>query len=310
MTKILIADDDLEIQELLSFTLKNEDYQVSIASDGEEAIQKVYNEHPDLIILDIMMPKISGYEVLERLRADPRTSLLPIIMLTSLTPVKDRITGIKLGADEYITKPFDPYELVARIEGLLRRVKIELSANPLTGLPGTASFENKLKELISDNQSFNVFYLDIDNFKSFNDKYGPERGDMVLKNFANILCRISSELNDKLAFVWNLSADDFVLITSCEQDIELITKKIIESFKNMIIQEYDEPTRQRGYFWWVSRNGREVKVPIATLSIGAIKVLPRDYQHHSQIIEQLKEMWKIAKFKEGNSYVYLPSKPT
>jgi len=214
MTKILVADDDLEIQELLSFTLQNEGYQVSIASDGEEALNKTYNEHPDLIVLDIMMPKISGYEVLERLRADQRTSILPIIMLTSLAPVKDRITGIKLGADEYICKPFDPYELVARIEGLLRRTKLEISANPLTGLPGRASFESKLKELITDNQSFNVFYLDIDNFKSFNDKYGTERGDTLLKNFANILCKVLSELNDRIAFVGNLSADDFTLITS------------------------------------------------------------------------------------------------
>ncbi|MFH2070936.1 MAG: response regulator [Elusimicrobiota bacterium] len=123
MTNILIADDDLEIQELLKFTLENEGYQVQIAGDGEETIKKAYAIKPDLIVLDIMMPKLSGYEVVERLRDDPLMSLVPIIMLTSLSQVKDRITGIKLGADDYLCKPFEPYELVARIEGLLRRVK-------------------------------------------------------------------------------------------------------------------------------------------------------------------------------------------
>src|SRR3989339_505688 len=111
MTKILIADDDTEIQELLNFTLENEGYNVVICSDGEEAERRAYAEKPDLIVLDVMMPKMTGYEVCEKLREDPRTALTPIIMLTSLSQTKDKITGIKLGADEYLNKPFEPSEL-------------------------------------------------------------------------------------------------------------------------------------------------------------------------------------------------------
>jgi two-component system alkaline phosphatase synthesis response regulator PhoP len=121
MTTILIADDDLEIQELLKFTLENEGYQVISTSDGEEAIRKIYEMKPDLVILDVLMPKYNGFEICEKIRNDESISYLPIIMLSSLSQIKDRITGIKLGADEYLTKPFEPLELVARVERLLKR---------------------------------------------------------------------------------------------------------------------------------------------------------------------------------------------
>ena len=123
MTKILIADDDTEIQELLHFTLENEGYEVVVASNGEEAVEKALKERPDLMVLDVMMPKLTGYEVCEKVRENPLISLTPIILLTSLSQTKDRITGIMLGADEYLSKPFEPFELVTRINGLLQRVK-------------------------------------------------------------------------------------------------------------------------------------------------------------------------------------------
>ena len=115
ISKILIADDDLEIQELLKFTFEAEHYNVIIASDGAEAVVKAGEERPDVIILDVNMPKMNGYEVCQKIREDGSTCLIPIIMLTSLNEPKDRITGIKLGADEFLNKPFEPFEIVARV---------------------------------------------------------------------------------------------------------------------------------------------------------------------------------------------------
>src|SRR5512138_3607353 len=113
--KILVADDDIDILDLIKFTLSNEQYEVIECQDGEEALRRTLDEKPDLVILDINMPKMLGFEVCEKIRENPETCLVPIIMLTSLSKTKDRLTGIKLGADEYIVKPFEPLELVSRV---------------------------------------------------------------------------------------------------------------------------------------------------------------------------------------------------
>lgn len=121
MPKILIADDDPDILELIKFTLESHDHQVVLANDGQEALQKTVAEKPDLVVLDVMMPHLNGYEVCEKIRQDETLSKTPVIILTAKGQTKDKITGIKLGADDYMAKPFEPLELAARIDAILRR---------------------------------------------------------------------------------------------------------------------------------------------------------------------------------------------
>ena len=134
--KIVVADDDAEVLDLLVFALESEHYEVIPAADGIETYNKVVSERPDLVILDINMPGMNGFEVCQKIRENSDTCLIPILMLSSLAKTKDKVTGIKLGADEYLTKPFEVFELTARVEGLLKRAKESLAASPLTGLPG------------------------------------------------------------------------------------------------------------------------------------------------------------------------------
>jgi adenylate cyclase len=119
-TKILIADDSFESVELLKAVLSNQGYQVIIAFDGEEALDKAHKEKPDLLLLDIMMPKVDGYEVCRRLKADPNTARIPILILTARDDIPDRVKGLDLGAEDYFTKPFNIQELVARVQARLR----------------------------------------------------------------------------------------------------------------------------------------------------------------------------------------------
>ncbi|MEW6042468.1 MAG: response regulator, partial [Elusimicrobiota bacterium] len=289
MAKILIADDDIEIQELLKFTFENEGYQTIIVGDGEEAVRKTQLENPDLLVLDIMMPKLTGFEVCEKIRQDPAFSLLPIVMLTSLTQVKDRITGIKLGADEYVPKPFEPYELVARVEGLLKRVKTSISASPLTGLPGLVTAENEVKTLLDERKSFGLSYIDIDNFKSYNEKYGFEHGDEFIKIFVGILRQAQIEILGEPGRIYHIGGEDFLMISpqsSCEQ----IAKRIIELFDTAVLHAYDEDATKRGYIWIVDKVGNELKIPLMSVSIGVAVVDSSQYKHYVQAIEQAKEM--------------------
>ena len=300
--KILVADDDIDITELIRFTLEADDYQVITAGDGEEALRKACEEHPDLIILDVNMPRLTGFEVCEKIRDSSETCLIPIIMLTSLAKAKDRITGIKLGADEYLSKPFEPLELSARVEGLLKRTKESLSANPLTGLPGNITIEKEMKRRLKQGDAFSVIYADLDNFKAFNDKYGFERGDNVLRLISVIMRSSVTEEGNKNDFLGNIGGDDFIIITTGDR-VEPLAKKIISMFDELIPGQYDEDVRGRGYMWGVNRQGEEVKFPLMTISIGAVTVEKGLYHHYSQVAERAKDLLKSAKTAQASNYV-------
>jgi len=299
--KILVADDDTEIVELLKYTFESEGYSVITASDGEEALSLVSEEHPDIVVLDVNMPKLTGFEVCEKIREDGATCLIPIMMLTSFSKVKDRITGIKLGADDYIEKPFEPFEIVARVEGLLKRTKESLSANPLTGLPGNVTIEAEIRKRLEEGNSFSVIYMDIDHFKAYNDKCGFEKGDNVIRLAATIIRAAAAAVGNRNDFIGNIGGDDFIIVTTSDK-IQDFVNIIIKYFDDMIPLQYDEVTRLAGYMMGWNRQGQEVKFSLMSVSLGVANVEKGRYNHYSQVVEQAKDMLKKAKLKTGSSY--------
>lgn len=131
-SRVLIVEDEPDIRELVVHHLKREGYQVSAASSGEEALRQVQAAPPDLVILDLMMPAMDGLEVCRRLRQDPATAMLPIVMLTAKGDEVDRVLGLEIGADDYVVKPFSPKELLARVRAVLRRSRPAPGAAPLS----------------------------------------------------------------------------------------------------------------------------------------------------------------------------------
>lgn len=123
MSKVLLIEDEKEIQELVSYNLKREGYDVRIAGDGKSGLKMVYAEHPDLVLLDVMLPELDGYEVCKAIRANPESANLPIIILSARDEVADKVIGLELGADDYVTKPFSPRELLARVKARFREGK-------------------------------------------------------------------------------------------------------------------------------------------------------------------------------------------
>ena len=169
MTRILIADDDEDIRAFLDITLGLAGFEVVHARDGIEALELVHAHSPDVVVLDVMMPRMDGLETLRRLRTDARTSHLPVLILTAKAQRQDAIEGLDSGADDYVTKPFDAEELLARIRSALRRAEQQRTRNPLTGLPGNESILSDLSERIGQSQPFALLYVDLDQFKPFND---------------------------------------------------------------------------------------------------------------------------------------------
>jgi DNA-binding response OmpR family regulator len=184
---ILVVDDDPDIARFVEVNLRLEGFHVLVAHDGEQALSKAQRERPDLAVVDVRMPNMDGVELTRRLRADPRTSGLPIIMLTAKGLTVDKVVGLTAGADDYVVKPFDTSELVARVRSTLRRAKEFREVSPLTGLPGNTRILREISDRVRSGNEYAVCYIDIDRFKSVNDAYGFGRGDEFIAVLARCL---------------------------------------------------------------------------------------------------------------------------
>ena len=158
-----------------------------MAGDGEEALARAGALRPDLVLLDVMMPRLDGFEVAQRLRKSPQTANTSIIMLTAKALSADKVTGLQSGADDYIIKPFDPIELLAWVKGTLRRAKEMRNLSPLTGLPGNIRIQEEIERQVREAREFAVLYCDLDNFKAYNDQKGFVRGDRLIQSTARII---------------------------------------------------------------------------------------------------------------------------
>lgn len=240
--KILIADDDPDIRDVLKITLAEENYDTIEAKNGEEALEIIRSKPLDLVLLDYKMPKMDGIQVCDAVKKDLLLQHLPVIMVTGKGEVSDKIDGIDSGADDYIVKPFEPKELLARIRMVLRRTQRDLEANALTRLPGNIAILNKLSSCIENKKPYAVCYVDLDKFKAYNDKYGFEHGDDVIRETARILLGTTKECGNQQDFVGHIGGDDFVVITTPEL-ADKICEKIIRDFNRISPSFYNQEDR-------------------------------------------------------------------
>jgi len=300
--KILIIDDEPDIRDVLKITLESEGFDVFEAKDGVEGLEKVHRSSPDLVILDYKMPKMDGHEVCQILKKDILLRHMPIIMLTGKGETQDKIKGINAGADDYLVKPFEPQELVARIKMIVRRSTRDLDANPLSRLPGNVTIMNELEAIINSDKLFAICYLDLDKFKAFNDTYGFEHGDEVIRETARIILTNVHEIGNKDDFVGHIGGDDFVVLTTVDK-AEPICNKIIEDFDNASPQFYNQEDRKRGFIIAKDRQGNEWQVPIISISIGIVTNEHRTIHHVAEIGEIGAELKKLAKSNPGSTFV-------
>jgi len=300
--KILIVDDDPDIRDVLKLTLSEENYEILEAGDGEEALKIVHDNQPDLILLDYKIPKIDGREVCRRIKKDLLLRHLPIIMVTGKGDINDKVNGIDAGADDYVVKPFEPKELLARIRMILRHTERDLEANPLTRLPGNVSILNELSQKIKSKALFAVCYLDLDKFKSYNDKYGFEHGDEVIKETARLLVRSAKGFGNPDDFIGHIGGDDFVIVTTPDKTDNLCQKIILE-FESLVPSFYNEKDRKNSFIIAKDREGKEQKVPLLSISIGVVTNEHRKITHIAQIGEIGAELKAYAKSLERSNYV-------
>ena len=299
---ILIADDDPDLRDILRSVFEPSGFTVKEADNGRHALETVRSQPPDLVILDYMMPEMTGPQVCEQLKQDLLLRHIPVIMLTGKSEVQDKVYGIDAGADDYLVKPFEPSELLARVKMVLRRASRDLEANPLTRLPGNISIQRELERRIASGEKYGVGYVDLDRFKSFNDHYGFKRGDEVIQKTADVLLETSKTLGGPGDFVGHIGGDDFIVITSADR-ADTLCEGIVRNFDAMARQLYDEEDRTRGYLLHTDRKGQEVKIPLLSVSIALVTNAAQALTHPGQIAKIGAELKAYAKQFDRSIYV-------
>jgi len=291
--RILIIDDDPDIRDVLDLSL-SEHYTIFAAGNGRDGLEMVKAKNPDLIITDYNMPVMNGPEFCRQLRRDILLRHLPVIMLTGKGETKDMVTGIESGADDYLVKPFEPETLLARIRMILKRTIRSLDANPLTHLPGNTSIMEEFQARIDAGKPFAVGYADLDKFKVYNDKYGFERGDDVIRSLARILIDAAQQFCGTEAFVGHIGGDDFVFICA-DNKADAISQNIIDAFDKLSPGFYNDEDRVAGFIMGVDRQGNTIKANLVCVSIGIVSNVNQKITHVAQIGELGAELKKFAK---------------
>jgi diguanylate cyclase (GGDEF)-like protein len=301
--KILVVEDESSLRTILKMQLEGAGYEVITANDGVEGLERIRSSPPDLVLLDVMMPRMDGCEVCRRLRANFLTSQIPVIMLTARGQLKDKLDGLDVGANDYLTKPYARQELLVRVRNTLQWSRIQREANPLTGLPGNVAIEVELSHRIESGEPFAFLYIDIDNFKVFNDHRSYQEGDEAIKMMASIILDAVGRFGDATDFVGHVGGDDFVVV-STPTNARAIADDVVRVFDEKAPLFYSEEDRQRGYVEVVNRQMVLTAVPLMSVTVAGITNVGRMITHVGQLSDIAAELKRYGKTCNGSIVVW------
>lgn len=281
--RLLVVEDDLDIANMLKIYFTGLKYDVDVANRGRDALEKTRQVLPHLIVLDIMLPDIDGYEVCRTLRTNMRTSHIPVIFLTQKDERSDKLQGLELGADDYITKPFDIEELKLRVQGAIRRSERESLTDPRSGLPAGRLIEEQLRRIIRE-QNWALLDVRINNYESFKDVYGFVAGDDVMRFASMLVGEVVDELGTTSDFIGHAGGDNFIIITTNEAATN-IRQKIKARFAEEIQSHYNFIDRQQGFIQAPTAEGGTEKVPFMTFSVGIVSPTSHSFADIREITE-------------------------
>jgi diguanylate cyclase (GGDEF)-like protein len=245
---------------------------------------------------------MTGDQILTEIRGDFRTRLIPVVFLTVRGSLKDKVEHLLGGADDYVTKPFIPEELVARMRAVMSRSTITRDLNPLTGMSGNTDILREMGRRLADRERFACLYPDIDSFKSYNDHYGFLRGDDVIKTLATIILEVLEANPSQRHFAGHVGGDDFVVLT--DPDLaEKIATEVTNRFDEAVPALYDTGDRERGWIESEERNGNTLRTPLLSVSIGIVIAEPGRYTSAAALASRAAEVKGVAKRMPGSKWV-------
>jgi diguanylate cyclase (GGDEF)-like protein len=299
---VLIVDDDDQILRLVKRVLERAGFECVTVNDGHSAHDAAVEWRPDIILLDLMVGEVTGDDIMTQLRDDFRTRLIPVVVLTARDSLKDKVEHLLSGADDYVTKPFIPEELVARLRAVMTRSTTTRGLNPLTGMSGNSDILREISRRLAETERFAVLYPDIDSFKSYNDHYGFLRGDDVIKTLATVILEVLEEKHSSHHFAGHVGGDDFVLLTEPAL-AESIAEEITKRFDAAIPALYDPVDRDRGWIESEERSGNILRTPLVSVSIGIVIAEPGSYASPAAVAARASEVKGVAKRMPGSKWV-------
>lgn len=290
-SRLLVVEDDIDIGNMLKIYFSGMDFDVDVAVRGSDALDKTKQALPHLIVLDIMLPDIDGYEVCRNLRTNMRTSHIPVIFLTQKDERSDKLQGLELGADDYITKPFDIEELKLRVQGAIRRSERESLTDPRSGLPAGRLIEEQLRRIIRAT-GWALIDARVNYFEPFKDVYGFVAGDDVLRFTAMLIGEVVDEFGSTSDFIGHAGGDNFIIITT-DDKVDAIRGRIKERFDNEVLTHYNFMDRQQGFMQAPGDGGAGEKVPFMTISMGTVSPSVHSFADIREITELAAEARRL-----------------
>lgn len=289
--KILIVEDDFDISNMLRIFFSGQGYQVDVAARGNDALDQCRKGLPDLVVLDIMLPDMDGYAVCKAMRTTTRTSHIPIIFLTQKDERSDKIAGLELGADDYITKPFDIEELKLRVGTAIRTHQRLNMTDPRTGLPSARLIEDQLRRIMRET-NWTLLLVGVDNLSPFTDAYGFVAGDEVMRFTAMLLNEVVDSMGTLDDFIGHASNETLVLITVSD-DVDTIEEALRERFNEGIMAHYNFMDREQG---GISMPDGSL-APLMRLSVGTVSGKTQRFSDIREITETAAEYRRLDQDK-------------
>ncbi len=303
--RVLVVDDDPSIRAICAEVLSSHGFTVLEAGDCASAREAVLTGRPELVILDVQLPDGDGFELAEALAPARSASPFGLVFLTSRVGTSDKVKGLRLGADDYVTKPFDARELVARVDAVIRRRESALLASPMTRLPGGRAIDQEVSRRFDAAVPFALSYLDLDNLKAYNDTYGYAKADGVLIQLATILRETIAAHGGDGAFLGHVGGDDFVLLTAPDR-AGAVCGEAIAAFDRVIPLYYEREDRERGFIEAADRFGARRQFPLLALSAATVVATPGRFRGHAELARAAAELKHRAKTIPGSVHLVDP----
>jgi DNA-binding response OmpR family regulator len=291
--RLLIVEDDFDISNMLRIYFAGQGYDADVAPRGSVALEKTRQNIPHLIVLDIMLPDIDGYEVCRQLRTNTRTSHIPVIFLTQKDERSDRLQGLELGADDYITKPFDIEELKLRVQNAIARAERESLTDPRSGLPSGRLIEDHLRRIIRS-ENWSLMDVRINHFQPFKEEYGFVAADDVLRFAAMMLNEIVDQFGSKDDFIGHAGGDNFIIVTT-KDVVQNIRESIKSRFEEQILTHYNFMDRDQGHIIITDDAGEQKQVDLMSVGVGVVSA--DEYQFAD--IREITELAAEARRSDG-----------
>jgi len=294
LSYLLFADDNADMRRMVQSLLESAGHEVALVPDGSAALASIQQREPDLLILDLAMPNMTGFDVCRAVKANPFTARIPVLMLTAEDEIDSKVAGFEAGADDYLAKPFDPRELRARVSALLRLVRREADRNPTSGLPGGRAIEEEIAIRVARRQRFAVCYLDLDNFKAFADTFGFTLCDQVIRDMGGALRAAAGAVGAQGDFVGHIGGDDFIIVTNDDKG-EPVAGESAKRFREVITRAVGAQVAAAGSFVGRDRDGSLKRFPLAGVSAAVLLVDPARWVSMTHLGEAAAELKRLAK---------------